>query len=140
VARPRPRVWLAPLVAAGLAIAAVVGWRVVAARARHAAATAPMVAPTAAAVPHAATAVPNTAAVVPHAAAVVPASTPTPTMDPPKLDIEPAPTTAPPSPRPPTTDRATHLRPTKHARPSHPPLPHAVEPARVDLDAPLPPK
>jgi len=111
VARRRRRPWLWPALAAALAAAGVVGWRVATMKraSQHAAS-----APTAVAAP------PPTATPQPQPVAPI-------AIDPPKVDVEPAPT-----PRPPTTDRPTHVRATKH--------PHARPPARVDLDAPLPPK
>jgi serine/threonine protein kinase len=111
VARPRRRAWIVPALVATLALAGVVGWRVVAmvkqARTAHAA---PIVTP----------------------AIVTPPPVTTRAVEPPP--IEPAST-----PRVPASERPTHLRATKHTRAPHPAA-HATQPARVDLDAPLPPR
>ena len=131
VARRRRRAWVGPALAAAIAAAGVVAWRVVMiVRQPHAAARSAHVAP-----------VPATNPPLPVAA---------PPIDPPTLAVEPeavtpsaAPTAAPaptPTPRTPTTDRPTHVRAAKRSHPTHAPPHRTAEPGRVDLDAPLPPK
>jgi serine/threonine protein kinase len=131
VSRRRRRAWLAPALAAALAAAGVVAWRVVGI-VRHAHETRASV--TAAPTTTPATTTATTTAATPIAA---PVDTPQRTLEPPPVDVARA--AAAPTPRTPTTDRPppTRVRAAKHAHSAHPP---AREPERVDLDAPLPPK
>ncbi|HEY2745247.1 MAG TPA: serine/threonine-protein kinase [Polyangia bacterium] len=112
VARRRRRAWLLPSLAAAIALAGWLGWRVVATlRVKSiapAVATAPVV-------------------VAPAPQPSIPS-----TIDPPKLDVAPTPAPRAPAPEP-ASQRPAHVRAAKHA---HAPKP----PARLDLDAPLPPK
>jgi hypothetical protein len=110
-------------VAAAIALAGLAGWRVAATMRVKPIAPPARPAPAAAVMP--ATALPE-----------LPSPSMPSMMDPPKLEVA---TTPPPAPRVAPSDRPSHVRATKHAHPTRPPA-HDGTPARVDLDAPLPPK
>ena len=134
VARRKRRAWLVPALAAAIALAGLAGWRMAATLRVHAIAPPTRPAPALAATPTT-TSVPATALPEPPSPSAPPSPSTPSSMDPPKLEVA----TVPPTPRVAPSDRPSHVRATKHAHPTRPPA-HDGTPARVDLDAPLPPK